>query len=505
MRCCRTTFTILAVTLVPTTALAAGLHAVVGHPGTPSWANECGANQAPPLPVSGPGGPSQLAACPPGAADCLSLVTIPLTQYPNAVCNDGSPGIFYVRPGTGTNRNKWVIHTQGGGNCRSYGDCWDRWCGRQGNLPYKANKMSTDFNADGDVDLPDHVRAEGMASGAAGNDFADWSHVWMYYCSSDSWMGRNSAVTHVDPAAVGPSYTIAYRGHTILAAARAMLRPGVTADDDEITMPPLDDATDVIFSGTSAGAKGAIENVDWFLDPLTAENKYLVLDGNMDMTDQVLDLNDIWVDYTTSIGDEFEYFVERADIALAEWAPGGWYHSIDAFVDESCRVTWGAASIDVCTHMSTLLTELDGGGHPLIETESFIRVDLEDPSISDPFTDPWPGGGHLTVGLAGAPTTMAEFTVLMRQTLRELYPNPNNNVSGVFGPRCGKHVGLEETAPFALHSTPDTVRPPGGVWAAIGAPTTFHNSLVDWLLPSGQRHLDTGDVTAPIVRFSAGC
>ena len=241
------------------------------------------------------------------------------------------------------------------------------------------------------------------------------------------------------------------------------------------------------------------------MDPLSADNKHLVLDGNMDMTDTVLFNNDIWVDYTTSVGDELEYLVERVDMALALWAPGGWYDLIDAFVDESCLLRWGATNIEVCTYMSTLLTRLDAGNLPLIETESFIRVDLEDPSNSGSFTDPWPGGGHLTVGSAGAPTTVADFTVLMRQTLRELYPNPNNHVSGVFGPRCGQHVGLEDTAAFAVHSTPDTVRPPAGVWTAVGATTTFHDALVDWLLVLGQRHLDTGDVTAPIVRFSTGC
>ena len=50
-------------------------------------------------------------------------------------------------------------------------------------------------------------------------------------------------------------------------------------------VPDLDAATDVIFTGTSAGAKGAIQNADWFLGVLAAPTKRLVIDANMDMTD----------------------------------------------------------------------------------------------------------------------------------------------------------------------------------------------------------------------------
>ena len=37
----------------------------------------------------------------------------------NAVCLDGSPGLYYHRPGTGTGAKKWYIHQEGGGWCSS--------------------------------------------------------------------------------------------------------------------------------------------------------------------------------------------------------------------------------------------------------------------------------------------------------------------------------------------------------------------------------------------------
>ena len=43
-----------------------------------------------------------------------------------AVCLDGSPGMVYVRKGSGDGANKWYIHHQGGGWCESLDDCLDR-------------------------------------------------------------------------------------------------------------------------------------------------------------------------------------------------------------------------------------------------------------------------------------------------------------------------------------------------------------------------------------------
>merc|ERR1719174_338204 len=44
----------------------------------------------------------------------------------NAVCLDGSPGLYYHRKGTGTGENKWYIHQEGGGWCSSLPACLTR-------------------------------------------------------------------------------------------------------------------------------------------------------------------------------------------------------------------------------------------------------------------------------------------------------------------------------------------------------------------------------------------
>ena len=50
----------------------------------------------------------------------------------------------------------------------------------------------------------------------------------------------------------------------------------------------LDDATEIVFTGTSAGAKGAISNADWFLSVFPASDNSLVVDANFDVSDGVL-------------------------------------------------------------------------------------------------------------------------------------------------------------------------------------------------------------------------
>jgi hypothetical protein len=45
----------------------------------------------------------------------FSLFKLSLSAHPMATCLDGTPGGFYLQQGSGTGLNKWVIHTQGGG------------------------------------------------------------------------------------------------------------------------------------------------------------------------------------------------------------------------------------------------------------------------------------------------------------------------------------------------------------------------------------------------------
>jgi len=486
---------------ISTAASAADISAVVGPVGTAQWQNSCvGPQQA-------PTGTSQLPACAGPNANCLHRVVLDPVDFPEATCSDGTPGVFYVRPGSAGDEDRWVIHLQGGGKCDDYGSCLERWCGQQGALPYSANKMSSDWDGDGVTDLAAHVQGPGMASANATNEFATWTHVWAYYCSSDSWQGREADVTFDD--GLGNSFDLDARGHTILYAMRNMLRklnanPAWTAEGG-FAVNDLDDATEIVFTGTSAGAKGAISNADWFLSVFPASDNSLVVDANFDVSDNVLVSENVWVDWDNDGVGEGNWYSERIGFYNDEWAPGGYLAEIDAFTDESCRATYEPLDrMDRCSQFSTML-RLSIGASPIIETPTFVRLDLEDNVISDQYTQhPNQAGFSLLIGgQNGTPTTLADFATLSRASLIETYDD-HDSLTGMFAPRCGDHVGLENGNTFTVQTTPfttDTV--PVGI--LIGSFTTFEDALWDWLnLGAGVRFDIRRQDTATGASFS-GC
>ena len=63
-----------------------------------------------------------------------------------AVCLDGSPSAYYLSPGSGAGADKWYIHMQGGGWCRSLKDCLGRSTTDLGSSKgYSANKTGAEM------------------------------------------------------------------------------------------------------------------------------------------------------------------------------------------------------------------------------------------------------------------------------------------------------------------------------------------------------------------------
>lgn len=190
-----------------------------------------------------------------GVAPGNDLHKFTLDDYPDAICNDGTPAIMYVRAAsTPAARNSWVIHMQAGGACSDYEVCMQRWCGIG---PYEADKMTSRF-------APAVANASGIFARGATNAFSPANQVYLYYCSSDSWMGRRSDAVLDDPAGQLPSFRLHFRGHDILEAAARALAAGVRSDDGTETLPSLTNATQVLFSGSSAGSNGLTSSLDWW-------------------------------------------------------------------------------------------------------------------------------------------------------------------------------------------------------------------------------------------------
>jgi len=169
---------------------------------------------------------------------------------PDAVCNDGSPAVIYIRPAPAgsADADRWVAWLEPGGGCNSATACRQRWCGSN------IGKMTSRF-------APDGIRATGMFVDRPDNDFAGWNHVVAYYCSSDSWSGRKRTLA-IDDEGLTPSYEIYVHGAYIVDAIFDALEDGATSDDGTMTMPTIDGAAMVLLAGTSAGAGGVRSNAD---------------------------------------------------------------------------------------------------------------------------------------------------------------------------------------------------------------------------------------------------
>lgn len=192
---------------------------------------------------------------------------------PNAVCNDGTPAEMYVRAAAsgatepdGPSANRWVIHLLGGSNCTEYEECAARWCGIG---QWEGTLMTTKFSGNA-------RNVDGLLGRNAVNRLGNRNQVLMKYCSSDQWQGRKSDSilrSEIDPTRV---FSLHFRGATIIDAALDMLERGVPG------MPRLTDATDVLWSGDSAGSSGARAHLDRVAARLRAANPNVRVRGQFE-------------------------------------------------------------------------------------------------------------------------------------------------------------------------------------------------------------------------------
>ena len=370
-----------------------------------------------------------------GAPVGEELYRLSLDDYPDALCNDGSPGVVFIRRAATTeNEGRWVFFFQGGAGCWSYDDCYNRWCGKK--APYHAGKMSSQFTAV-------NIKGNGIFSRDAshGNNFADSNQVYLYYCSSDSWGGRSETVFH-DEGGDRPSFRVHYRGRQIVEAVFDKLLSGATSSEmaDE-SLPPLADATDVLITGSSAGAGGVTQNIDWIVSQLTPNGTDVkaVFDAtfypdrseitNTELVDVLVDLD------ATS----YAARIEHAN-----------YH-----FDQSC-VAAHAADPELC--YSNTHVRLNHITVPFLQ-----YIDLKDSAVV----------GFLTGTGLGA--TEDDVAAWQRATMLKLADVPTDaeeaasidTQPGAASLNCGKHVVLDDNAWFFNATIDDTGGTPRSIYNAV--------------------------------------
>ncbi len=430
-----------------------------------------------------------------------------------AVCNDGTTPAAYVRSGSGDGVSRWVIHLQGGGSCQDGDDCLNRWQSLGGQPNYGLQKMSTSIDqATWDawypaLGAPNGWAAEVDSSGTpvyripsqiAGNgiflddpainpEFADWNHVLLYYCSSDSHAGQASAqtITGSDELAVPPaatSYDISFRGDTIFDQLIADLRGGVIYlyKGEKVGMDSLDDAELIILSGSSAGSNGVKHQLDRFRASQLAINAQTRVRGVFDAAGNPPLAEEPWPVPPAA----FTSHQDRINF--------GWH---DVFValwkgqaDDSCLLENPAETISRCRDTTHLMRH-----H--VTTPFFHRMDLQDSNPVGMWQAWYPAPYPPALGPMQMATQIAQQLVELQNTemlLAPRYPaeyatmlaDPDWVPPGLFGPRCGTHVALTNNLGFFGQQLP----------GPAGAPTSYAELLALWVnaAPAGAGVLGGG-------------
>jgi hypothetical protein len=386
----------------------------------------------------------------PGATPNAVRPMLKLTlRGPESHCNDGSPAVAFIRPAPigSPDMDKWIIFFDGGGSCSDPDTCLERFCtmGADPAVFEVAGKMSSLGQPDA-IDPPN-----GIFSTSAANDFSEYNHVHLAYCSSDSWIG-SSEKKLVFSAKATRAYEIEFRGEPIVDDLIDTLRDGRTWADPRgallyynQAMPDLDHASRVVFSGESAGGSGMRHHVDRLADLLALNNRnpagveiLAVVDAGLGPA--LHEPTIIWNSPTSPL--------DYDDMGITEMRPRFefWEGDVRA-LDASCM----SSGMPDYYCMDTLYTVLNE-----ISTPMFVRSDLTDHLAMARMVTAW--------GLFSDPEAFANETATQFGNL------PAG--SGAFAPQCNQHVMIQS---------------PGFSSTIIdgGTGLTFHDLLSNWVDGAG--------------------
>ncbi len=384
----------------------------------------------------------------PGLPPGTDLVKVEL-RSPDAICNDGSRAVIYVRRATAGARdpqgpvaNKWVFEFKGGGACGGFDGCIERWCGVGG---YDPSVMSTRWT-------PDTIGGSGIHLRDPRNHFGDWNQVYAYYCSSDSWAGRKPDSPLIDPDDRSRGYTVHFMGSRIVDAIIDQLEQGATDRAGAPLLPRLTDATEILFAGWSAGGGGPRNNADRISGRLKARNANLKFWAAVDagIIPDEAGLSGL------PPGNPMDPYTQTASTFYQEVSIG----AHNALLDESCLEFHRAGGTQfLCAdpaHVSR---------HHLT-TPAFQRQDYMDPLALQRVNRTY----FPTV--AAAAQGMWDNMNLLRNMLTNAEEARNmTNAPGLIGNLCGDHVAMQNNDGF--HAP--RVRSP-----ATSQAYTFHELLSNW-------------------------
>lgn len=378
------------------------------------------------------------------AGDALWKVTL---DDPDALCNDGTTAVMYVRPSSGgAYTNQWLVYLQGGAGCQDLASCVVRYCGTE---KYTKAKMSSTWT---NPSMGESALMERDGT----NPFGEANQVVVHYCSSDYWTGTKSDTVLTDEESYpGQAVRLHFRGRDIVRAAIEQLLAGpVTSDDGDVTVPSLADAEVLVFAGSSAGAKGAEHNLDWVAAQVPGADVVGWFDAYM----------------PPEYDDMGEYGPEAQAYDEGTRWPEVFQGRYGMWMEESCAAAHSESEQWLCGNNEHLVLN-----H--VTTPFFLRQDLRDPVI---------GSRYLDAGVSSA----ALATVWI-ETLDRVHEVPSTaeeadfmtKAPGVYAPNCGQHVGLNDDAWFTEAAVQDD--DDDATWY------THRGAFVSWYLGAPIEVLDT--------------
>ena len=233
---------------------------------------------------------------------------------PDAVCNDKSRAIFYIRMPQMT--RKWIIFFESGGLCSSKDEC---------NRRYSKEDSRVLMTSTG---MPENIEGRDMLSNDPHEnpDFYNFNHVLVPYCSSDLWLGSRTNPANFSFVYDPEVNNFSFRGHTIFTSVIFDLMNDFNLSQSEV----------VVLSGSSAGAIGVMNHASWFADDFVQKNNF---------STQVLTIIDSgwFIDFQESIVSGFKIktdFIQMANISMSG-ACADFSYGFPCCMSASCMLTRG--------------------------------------------------------------------------------------------------------------------------------------------------------------------
>ncbi|KAM3336610.1 hypothetical protein ACQJBY_030556 [Aegilops geniculata] len=182
------------------------------------------------LASSGPLRPTLSGAAP---LEPVEVSLVAGAQEKGAVCLDGTPPGYHLQRGSGDGSGSWLVHLEGGGWCSTVKDC----SGRRMSVLGSSNFMKPlQFAGHGIFDSDEIYNP----------DFYNWNKVYVRYCDGASFAGDAEGQAQ-------DGTTVYFRGLRIYEAVIG-----------ELMEKGLSNATQVLFTGCSAGGLATILHCDDF-------------------------------------------------------------------------------------------------------------------------------------------------------------------------------------------------------------------------------------------------